>query len=201
MSWTIEDQMATSLDIESLRKAIIRANAADILMFCSASDHGGNNIGLSYPGEWGMCTRIGGASAIGDKLDWVNEKLVDFLLPGRDIPILNSDGKTYYYPPGGSSLATACASGLAATLLYCDRILGGHYKLNKMDNMKKAFRTLAHDSSKFINVEKNLEGFFKDKAKTHFGRRVDNIKDLDYDDEAETRQSFAELMGHIMDDM
>ncbi|KAI0403545.1 peptidase S8/S53 domain-containing protein [Xylaria palmicola] len=121
MSWTIQTNDADSPDMKKFEKAINIAHQKGILMFCSASDQGGHTIDSSYPGKWGQCTRIGGATFEGDKLTWVDQA-VDFWLPGRDVPFTSGDGKSTTYE-SGSSVATAAASGLAAVLLYSARLL------------------------------------------------------------------------------
>lgn len=98
MSWTIENGTINSEDIEALRTVVKKAHKQNILMLCSTSDSGGSQNDRSFPCQWSKeCTRIGGASHRGDKLAWVNEKSVQFLLPGKRIPIKNGNGKAHSY--------------------------------------------------------------------------------------------------------
>ncbi|KAH0593254.1 hypothetical protein MHUMG1_08976 [Metarhizium humberi] len=127
MSWTIENGTTNSEDIEALHKAVKKAHKQKILVFCSTSDSSGSQNDRSFPCQWSKeCTRIGAASHRGDKLAWVNEKSVQFLLPGKRILIKNGDGKALHTrlvarwlslaPPGlpaCCSIASGCWGGKA----------------------------------------------------------------------------------------
>lgn len=199
MSWIIESRTPESEDMRALHQAINRAAEQKIMMFCSASDQGGNTEDCSYPGEWGSCIKIGGSTALGDRLTWVNEK-VQFLLPGKRIPFENSGGKTYSYE-SGSSLATACASGLAGALLYCDRILGNGNVLREGSNIKTAFRGLTHGTNQlFPNVQKNFEERFKDsyiKAQPNKAKKAVSVSIPTLPWDSHTKQALTELMSLI----
>ncbi|KAI2631548.1 putative subtilisin [Hypomontagnella submonticulosa] len=147
MSWTIQTAVQDNADMDQLKRAINRAHDAEILMFCSASDQGANNKEVHYPGGWGRCIRIGGATFTGEKLTWVNDE-VDFWFPGRNVPFLARDGKSTVYE-SGSSVATAAASGLAGVLIYSDRlrcdnaISGQRNPFKSQDAIKTAFKIMA----------------------------------------------------------
>lgn len=162
MSWTIETQTLENEDMKKLEAAIGAAEAAKTLMFCSASDQGGNSMDGCYPGDWDKCIKIGGATSTGEVLPWVHEKKINFLLPGKKIPFSNPDGSTF--TESGSSVATAAASGLAGLLLFCDRLLGqdtdGYFRSRL--NMMAAFKKLAMNERRFPHVEY----FFEDKFKS-----------------------------------
>jgi hypothetical protein len=122
MSWTIETPVVGNEDMESFEKAVAAARAKNILMFCSTSDQGSSTKDICYPGDFEGCIKIGGATDTGEPLAWVGADKVDFLLPGKNVPFVNNEGKTVSYE-SGSSVATAAASGLAGLLLFCGRVL------------------------------------------------------------------------------
>ncbi|KAK7709645.1 hypothetical protein SLS63_013160 [Diaporthe eres] len=161
MSWTIESRESNKEDTEMLKGAVQAAERQGILLFGSASDQGGGREERTYPAKG--CIKIGGASAHGDKLTWVNEDTVDFLLPGRRIPFKNMESDTFSYETG-SSLATACASGLAGALLYAARVLGSE-KLCKRDNLVGAFKGMRMHKSNFIDVKEHLKDDLEKKLK------------------------------------
>lgn len=200
MSWTIESRTPESEDMRALYAAIHRAAAQNILMFCSASDQGGSTEDASYPGEWGPCVKIGGSTVLGDRLTWVNEKNVHFLLPGKRIPFEDPDGKTFSYE-SGSSLATACASGLAGALLYCDRILGRTNELREGNNIKTAFRGLTHGNNQlFPNVQKNFDERFKEyylKAQANKAKKASSVDIPTLEWNNDTKTALSELMSLI----
>ncbi|KAK1240300.1 hypothetical protein MKX08_007742 [Trichoderma sp. CBMAI-0020] len=121
MSWTIEEQTPRqNLDLYDLEAAISAAESNQILMFCAASDQGGNATVNCYPGMWNKCIKIGAATAVGDKYGFsITQK-------------------------SGSSIATALASGLAGLLLCCDRLTctSAEEQLQGQEQMRDAFRRL-----------------------------------------------------------
>lgn len=121
MSWTIENRDTNDPKrLKGLQKAINAAYAQGIIMFCSASDQGGSSMVHCYPGASGdgkQCLRIGSCSASDVPSVWVDPGQVDFLMPGENLPIRNSDGNPE--PQTGSSFATALGVGLAGLILYC----------------------------------------------------------------------------------
>ena len=148
MSWTIETQTPENEDMKKLESAISAAEAAKTLMFCSASDQGGNSMDGCFPGDWDKCIKIGGATSTGEILPWVQEKKINFLLPGKKIPFTNPDGSTF--TESGSSVATAAASGLAGLLIFCDRLLGpGHRQLLPSSTEHDGgFQKIVHERAK-----------------------------------------------------
>lgn len=131
MSWTIED-FKGGREFPDLKKAIDHAHKNRIIMFCSASDQGRNSAVACYPGAYpGACIRIGSCSASDVPSVWVNLKQVDFLLPGENIVVRNSDSTSESQT--GSSFATAVAAGLGGLILYCSlRLQDGIPPSNKM---------------------------------------------------------------------
>ncbi len=181
--------------------AVDSAKQAGILMFCSASDKGGTTEEKSYPGDFGPCIKIGGASDLGDKLTWVNEDWVHYLLPGKRIPFVSPDSMSY---ETGSSVATACASGLAGTLLYCDRLLGKCHDLKDVEKMKIAFRSLTkgHKGRKFVDVQRNLEGSFLRRIKDLRKRRNLEglpipVQNLNFADRI-VKQAFSDMLEDLV---
>jgi Subtilase family len=159
MSWTIADDNAT--DLRELEKAVRAAHDAKILMFCSASDQGGNLGSHCYPADFKDCIQIGAASNTGEALTFVNASMVNFLLPGQNIAIYNDEGKSIS-DAYGSSVATAAASALAGLLIFCSWLLDekNHY-LQERENMCAAFNSMA-SPSKFLRVQKPFEYLFKE---------------------------------------
>ncbi|KID69274.1 Peptidase S8, subtilisin-related protein, partial [Metarhizium hybridum] len=191
MSWTIENRTINSEDIEALRTVVKKAHKQNILMFCSMSDSGGSHNDRSFPCQWSNeCTRIGAASHRGDKLAWVNEKPAQFLLPGKRIPIKTVTAKLIH--TNGSSLATACASGLAGLLLHCGRLLGwkGIVKKEKMDNVLKVLAQW----DRFPHVRPYFDKHFKKLYGDEIGDKTTlvDIPKLNWDDE--TRKGLENLM-------
>ncbi|KAK0618007.1 peptidase S8/S53 domain-containing protein [Bombardia bombarda] len=185
MSWTIRTTAPETTDMKSLHDAIKSAESADIIMFCSASDQGGHTPEKCYPGEWDDCLRIGAATFDGDKLIWVGDK-VDFCFPGRDVPFQSNDGHTVT-TESGSSVATAAASGLAAVLIYADRLVDGKSRrLQSRHAMKTALEKMSTGSDKrFPRAAEILGTQFKNEwwaAKgTERGSRGLNIENLTWD--------------------
>ncbi|KAI1320047.1 peptidase S8/S53 domain-containing protein [Xylariaceae sp. FL0255] len=205
MSWTIQTAAPDNEDMKNLQEAINRAHSTHILMFCSASDQGGHTPERCYPGDWGQCLRIGGATFAGDKLTWVDEK-VDFWFPGRNVPFLSSDGKSMVYE-SGSSVATAAASGLAAVLIYAARLVDGNEtrRLQDRDELQNAFRNMSSGSDqKFPRSYEFLyklfgEKWWKEKSRQtpgiERGNRTLPIETIMWD--AISKSALKDLMDHI----
>lgn len=104
-------------DMESLKTAVRDAYKNDILMFCSTSDQGGSTKDNCYSSDLEGCIKIGSTTETGEALTWVNSEKVQFLLPGKNLPVTNHEGKVISYE-SGSSVATAAASGLAGLLMF-----------------------------------------------------------------------------------
>lgn len=150
MSWTIETPITDHPDMADLQQAVKEAETKKILMFCSTSDQGNSTTDRCYPGDFPACIRIGGATDTGEALAWVNDTRVDFLLPGKNVPFHNNEGKIVSYE-SGSSVATAAASGLAALLLVCNHLLSvkeksqdsPQYISKGYESMRRVFKVLA----------------------------------------------------------
>ncbi|KLU81870.1 hypothetical protein MAPG_00951 [Magnaporthiopsis poae ATCC 64411] len=124
MGWSIN----TSVKIPALHEALQAVEHARIIMFCASIDEGAKASDNAYPARASTsCMKIGACTVDGDKLSWVSEENSKFLLPG-DAPISAAGDKDQWSPHrhllAGSSVATARAAGLAAALLYCDRLIG-----------------------------------------------------------------------------
>ncbi len=167
MSWTIRtDDVQNNPDMSSLREAMEKAHADDILMFCSASDQGANNKDEYFPGGWNQCIHIGAATFNGDKLTWVDDK-VNFFFPGRNVPFISKEKSITY--ESGSSIATAAATGLAGLLIYSARLQGGISVVNNKKDpfhqrlgMSNAFTKMAREG-KFPWTDEFLNRMFKSK--------------------------------------
>lgn len=127
MSWTTkpehdEDQLA-------FNAAIARANAKNVLMFCSASDQGQFKE-CTYPhaSNPGITFCIGAAKATGGPADFVSRgKDLDFIFPGYEVTLGQeysnmSEKELLAAAHTGSSVATALAAALAALVLECVRL-------------------------------------------------------------------------------
>jgi hypothetical protein len=173
MSWTISIHLPPSKEITALRAALKAASDDDILMFASASDQGEHNDELLFPGrsERADCVRVGAASNEGDMLPWVNPAWSEFSIPGKEISFRDHE-TNLYFTETGSSLANACAAGLAGALLYCDRLLAVPSEkrdLRSSVQMKRMFRGLSRNpNGKFVDVvtflEKPLKGMLEEKG-------------------------------------
>lgn len=123
MSWKIGRPTKGS-EVEKLfDKALKSAIKKGILMFCSSGDSGNMDYGNSYPGVYDdKIYIIGAATALGKPRDATpNARLLDYILPGHEVHErkpkgVRSDSHT------GSSVATALAAGLAATIIHCIRV-------------------------------------------------------------------------------
>lgn len=198
MSWTIQTTAQDNEDMKLLKDAITKAASANILMFCSTSDQGGNTNESCYPGDWGQCIRIGGATFTGDKLTWVDDK-VDFWFPGRDVPFHLADAESVTYE-SGSSVATAAASGLAGALIYCARLVKGNDKayFQDRDLLQKAFEKMATGKDgKFPRTDAIFREMFTNKLRQRDPtlRKSLNIAMLAWDDVS--KQALSDLLLHI----
>ncbi|KAK0630526.1 hypothetical protein B0T17DRAFT_653941 [Bombardia bombarda] len=157
MSWTIEDRdKEDSPRLSGLRSAISAAHKKGIILFCSASDQGGGSMVQGcYPGAFDggkKCIRVGSCSASDVPSVWVDPDQVDFLLPGENLPIRNSDGNPE--PQTGSSFATALATGLAGLILYCTLRLG----TGITPSAARSHGNEAEDDGSGADTESNHEG-------------------------------------------
>lgn len=117
MSWTIpipeENDPGRKLFVDAVHKACKQ----NVLMFCSSSDGGGFENIEDYPSaaKRDQMFRIGAAHDHGSAFEHT-DKGVDFIFPGVQV---NTNATS---PATGSSIATALAAGLAATIIYCFKI-------------------------------------------------------------------------------
>lgn len=122
MSWTIETD-SPDKEPNDLKTAIEAAKNEGIIMFCSASDQGGDSKKFCYPGRWERtCIGIGSLSAADTPSLWLQPDQIDFMFPGEKIVVQNDDGALV--EDSGSSFATAIATGLGGLLIYCTLVLG-----------------------------------------------------------------------------
>jgi len=184
MSWTIETPVEGNEDMTLFRNAVDQAAAKKILMFCSTSDQGSSTKDNCYPGGFGNCIRIGGATDTGEALSWVNAEKVDFLLPGKDLPFANNEGKIISHE-SGSSIATAAASGLAGLLIFCNWLVGAKDRqFQDQKSMERAFKALAGGST---NKFPHVQDYFKDRFKRELAR-LQERDEQERDDEKNERK-------------
>lgn len=199
MSWTISSREPHSQEIHDLKQEVTNASKDNILMFASASDKGEGTSEILFPAEeYNVCIRIGGASNEGDRLTWVNPKWVHFLLPGKEVGFLDHDTGSHFTETG-SSLATACAAGLAGALLYSDRLLGVDRNLRQTSEMRKMFQGLSNKSTPpFIDVRKYLEQPFKSKL-VELGLKqpglLQQISELDWN--GKSREALTQVLKDV----
>lgn len=162
MSWTIEGPIAGNDDMEDLRQAVAKAAEQDILMFGSTSDQGNATKDNCFPAAFPSCIKIGSATDTGEPLAWVNPDKIDFLLPGKEVPLIDDDSKLRS-TESGSSVATAAAAGLAGLLIFCGWLLKGNDNMDmKKDNMMRgAFKSMSKKPDNFPRVEEELAEKFK----------------------------------------
>lgn len=132
MSWTItppfNETETEQKDRKDLEAAITKASAANILMFCSASDEGAKQLDTLPSKASGSVFKIGGADANGGLYERVGDiAAVDYTLPGHLVAsdALADSARSKVQYSSGSSVATALAAGLAALILYCAREYSG----------------------------------------------------------------------------
>lgn len=162
MSWTIETPITGNDDMEDLKKAVTKAAEQDILMFGSTSDQGNSTKDNGFPAEFLNCIKIGSATDTGEPLAWVNPQKIDFLLPGKEIPLLDNESKLIS-AESGSSVATAAAAGLAGLLIFCSWLLKGNDNLDMRKNnmMRNAFKSMSTQPDNFPRVQEGLAYKFK----------------------------------------
>lgn len=182
MSWTIDPPEDEEVKAE-LEKAILEADRANILMFCSAADQGAKQTD-TYPSKATQrIFTIGAAGPSGETNVWVgNPDKVDFTFPGDRVEILDGAAAGPAKEMSGSSVATALAAGFAALVLYCVQVRLWHAPmseksqvrrefeaLKKYDQLTKAFRnsigTSPESKYKFITVWDVFGGAVEDRHK------------------------------------
>lgn len=116
MSWTIPVPEDPTPESELFESAVREACSRNVLMFCSSPDDG-NFASREYPSaaQRDKIFRIGAAHDHGLAFNYT-DKDVDFIFPGVQVNISAAS------PATGSSIATALAAGLAATIIYCFKI-------------------------------------------------------------------------------
>lgn len=201
MSWTIpipkDPDPAQKLFEDAVREACRR----NVLMFCSSPDGGQFVNILDYPSavQRDKMFRIGAAHDYGSASE-STDRGVDFILPGVNV---NTNTAT---PATGSSVATALAAGLAATIIYCFKISAlaaktqtqtmssddllrrnnREQRLQKIFNhaeMKNAFNSIGTVTpSRFIQVWEVLdtvvEKLESSQSEEHKDAKVEAINDL-----------------------
>lgn len=116
MSWTIPILKDPTPAQERFEAAVRLASSRNILMFCSSPDDGNFDI-RDYPSavQRDKIFRIGAAHDHGKGFEYTDPD-VDFIFPGVQVNTNATSQAT------GSSIATALAAGLAATIIYCFKI-------------------------------------------------------------------------------
>lgn len=162
MSWTIEGPIAGNDDMALLRNAVAKAAERDILIFGSTSDQGNATLDNCFPAAFPSCIRIGSATDTGEPLAWVNPQKVDFLLPGKDVPLFDNEQKLRS-TESGSSVATAAAAGLAGLLIFCGWLLKGNDNMDmkKNDMMRGALKSMSMQPDNFPRMQEGLAHKFK----------------------------------------
>ncbi|KAJ5950665.1 uncharacterized protein N7479_009078 [Penicillium vulpinum] len=161
MSWTILAPASTT-EIEpgfqNLRTALLKAQTAKILLFCSASDQG-QDKSLTYPtNSLKDCFKIGGADDDGVPHGAVGgPSNFNYTFPGETTTNgVYKEGTMEQKLFTGSSIATALAAGFAALILYCAQVrLVCANDENEKNMCAKAFallKTHAGMSKAFDNV-------------------------------------------------
>ncbi|KAJ3566630.1 hypothetical protein NPX13_g7064 [Xylaria arbuscula] len=127
MSWNIELHDNSTLGRE-FREVIRKASQQNIMMYCAASEKksGTGQEKVSFPSGCHETCNIGAANMHRQKKVYVDDN-VKFLFPSDNV----IDGGP---SDGGSSAATALASGLASLILFCLRV----ERQNEEENSEEA---------------------------------------------------------------
>ncbi|KAK3314432.1 hypothetical protein B0H66DRAFT_583437 [Apodospora peruviana] len=192
MSWTIEPPENEG-ERRVLEEAILQADKANILMFCSAPDQGAKQTD-TYPSR---ATRriftIGAAGPSGETTSFVgNPEKINFTFPGDRVELMGSAPNDTTREISGSSAATALAAGFCALLLYCVqvRLLTTREEqkaqvrrefaaLKKHEEMMRAFRTIGtspESNGKFIMVWQAFGPSVKERDRTTSARDGSQIR-------------------------
>jgi hypothetical protein len=123
MPWFIDTAEVTAKDIYPLADKLRDARDRATILFCAQPDFGVTSMskGSWYPAAAGEAVMVI-SGLINDRSSrWVHDdhQGADFVFPGESMTGLHSDSDK---PISGSSVATALATGLAATILYCTRL-------------------------------------------------------------------------------
>lgn len=194
MSWTITPPVSENegdiTDMQELNEALMEANKANILMFCSAPDEGATQAD-TYPSKAipGKIFKIGAADRTGGLYEAGGDiSSVDFILPGHLVASEESMDTAVNKVQVWSSnhIATALGAGLAALILHCAQIrmlrapesergeASKHFnRLRQHDNMLRAFRNIGARGSgnKYPAVEET------------FGRKVQQWQSVNFRDD------------------
>ncbi|PMD30165.1 hypothetical protein L207DRAFT_641753 [Hyaloscypha variabilis F] len=192
MSWTVPVPEENSKEMTLLTDALESAVKSQTLMFCSSPDRGEFKT-LHYPTAYNpeRFFRIGAAKDTGAAFDRAGPiDSLDFILPGVDVVRNHStprlcDKVKKIRSDTGSSVATALAAGLAATIIYCVKACalailtssanggdengslkairpGDAKRIAEHTKMKRAFERLGTPTEKrFIPIWDSLEGVNK----------------------------------------
>ncbi|KAL6790254.1 hypothetical protein GGI42DRAFT_218651 [Trichoderma sp. SZMC 28013] len=160
--------------MDALQKAIEKAKARNILMFCSAADDiqllGRESLPFSAASD--CILRIGAALPKGQR-DPTSEDFntISYFFPGNQVAEARNprSSKPVEYHDG-SSVSTALAAGLASLIIYCTNVVKTYYddsrpftdwalKLRNHKNMRTAFDNINspdYDDKKFLPVWKTF---------------------------------------------
>ncbi|KAI1498316.1 hypothetical protein F5X99DRAFT_393975 [Biscogniauxia marginata] len=194
MSWTVPiPDDSHGEEKELFKKVLQKACDRKILMFCSSPDSG-KFTEKDYPTAFHRESffRIGAAKGDGTVYSWAGSTdYLNFILPGVDVVKRHMSERTRHLTDKvleipsetGSSVATALAAGLAATIIYCVKasalavatfnarkgtdendLLGAAItssearKISEHDTMKAAFQKIGHiTEDRFIQVWESFE--------------------------------------------
>jgi hypothetical protein len=129
MSWTVPVPEEDSPDKKAFTDVLKTACDAGVLMFCSSPDNG-KFTDVDYPTAYQRKSffRVGAARDDGTVFSRAGDvRDLDFILPGVDVVRRHDSSRQRYLTQKvqdipsetGSSVATALATGLAATIIYC----------------------------------------------------------------------------------
>jgi len=179
MSWAIDEKPQASQGQEdpggrALRTAIGKAIDANILLFCAHPDKGPGENNTTYPKNLDIASIIciGAATSDGNPWGKIGDSSANFYLPGVElgIPAETKDVQRKNLPPerwhksSGSSLSCALASGLAAMILHCARLVAVGYKewqyLKSAKGMKEALGRINASKNGWLPVRTVFGGSF-----------------------------------------
>jgi hypothetical protein len=121
MSWTFHKKDSTTEQINLFTEAIQKASGAGIILLNSLNDTEMTTIDELFPIRLPEIIRVGSATKWGEKAESSKRGAANYLFPGQEIPLANTDGENEVV--SGSSIATAFAAGLAGLIIYAARAL------------------------------------------------------------------------------
>jgi hypothetical protein len=168
-----DDAGVNKEDFKNLNECIEKAAGKDILLYCAGEDmgqFGGNKKPYPASCQTKAVKRIGSARDYGDRSEAVNPGTIDYLFPGEMDTALGSGG--------GSSAATALASGLAALILWCAE---AHRMLekDKLDGTKTKLATEDFDFQKDGRMNKLFDALKTTTALVNITDFLNDAKDDD----------------------